>query len=249
MDDAPRTSDMSEANVLAGDLPVAPRSRGARWVKLALALAVIAALVVAFRLLPVAEWLTQFQAYVRNVGPIGYVIYALVYAVCCVLFIPASVLTLGAGAIFGVVEGALVVIVGATLGATLAFLLARTVLRKRIERMIASNAKLAAVDRAIGREGTKLMLLMRISGFPPFTWINYALGLTGVRLLPYVLTTLFGIIPGVFAFAYAGAAGAAVATGSGNRIGLIVTAVGAVLVSIYIARVASRAIKRAGVDD
>ena len=106
---------------------------------------------------------------------------------------------------------------------------------------------MAAVDRAIAAEGTKIMLLMRLSGFPPFTWINYALGLTGVRLAPYVLTTLFGIIPGTLVFTYAGAAGAAVATGRGNRVALIVTAVGAVLVIAYIGRIAAQAIRRAGV--
>jgi uncharacterized membrane protein YdjX (TVP38/TMEM64 family) len=215
-------------------------------IRIAVAIAVIGALVVAFRVLPVADWLRQFQAYVRGLGVAGYILYAVVYALCVVLLIPASVLTLGAGAIFGWAAGSLVVIVGATAGATLAFILAQTVLRKRVEAMIAANPKLNAVDKAIAREGTKLMLLMRLSGFPPFTWINYALGLTGVRLLPYVLTTFFGIIPGVAAFTYAGAAGAAVATGSGNRIGLIVTAVGAVLVSIYIARIAAKAIRRNG---
>jgi uncharacterized membrane protein YdjX (TVP38/TMEM64 family) len=217
-------------------------------IRLAIAIVVVAAIVVAFRFLPIADWLRQFQTYVRGLGAFGYVVYALVYALCVVFLVPASLLTLGAGAIFGWGPGSVVVIAGATLGATLAFILAQTVLRKRVETMIASNPKLAAVDRAIAAEGTKLMLLMRVSGFPPFTWINYALGLTGVRLLPYVVTTFVGIIPGVVAFTYAGAAGAAIATGSGNRVGLIVTAIGAVLVSIYIARIASKAIKRAGVE-
>lgn len=215
-------------------------------IRIAAAIAVIGVVIVAFRVLPVADWLRQFQAYVRGLGVAGYILYAVVYALCVVLLIPASVLTLGAGAIFGWTAGSLVVIVGATAGATLAFILAQTVLRKRVEAMIAANPKLSAVDKAIAREGTKLMLLMRLSGFPPFTWINYALGLTGVRVLPYVLTTFFGIIPGVAAFTYAGAAGAAVATGRGNRIALIVTALGAVLVSIYIARIAAKAIRRNG---
>lgn len=183
----------------------------------------------------------------RSLGVLGYVLYTLVYAVCVVLLVPASLLTLGAGAIFGVAAGSVVVTIGATLGATAAFVLARTVLRSRVQEMVESRPKLRAVDRAIQSEGTKLMLLMRISGFPPFTWINYALGLTGVDLAPYVLTTFFGIIPGVFAFTYAGAAGAAVATGSGHRIALIVTAVGAILVSAYVGRIASKAIHRAGV--
>lgn len=215
--------------------------------KVAAILAVIGVFIVAFRVLPVAQWLENFQTFVREAGPLGYVLYVIVYVICCVLLVPALALTLGAGAIFGFAAGSAVVIVGATLGATAAFLLGRTVFRKRVEAMVASNPRGAAIDRAIAAEGTKIMLLMRLSGFPPFTWINYALGLTGVRLRPYILTTLFGIIPGTLAFTWAGAAGAAALTGSGNRISLIVTAAGAVLVSVYIARIASRAIRRAGV--
>ncbi|HEX8152779.1 MAG TPA: TVP38/TMEM64 family protein [Thermoanaerobaculia bacterium] len=222
--------------------------RRSTYIRIAAALLVVVAIVVLVRTLPVAEWLESVKAYVRGAGAMGYVIYALVYALCCVFFIPASVLTLGAGAIFGVVRGTIVVLFGATLGATLAFLLARTVMRRKIEAMTAGNAKLAAVDRAIEAEGTKIMFLMRLSGFPPFTWINYALGLTGVKLGAYVLTTFIGIIPGCAAFAYAGAAGAAAVSGSGNRIGLIAAAVGATIVSVVVARIATKAIRRAGVE-
>ncbi len=218
-------------------------------VKIVIAVAAIVAVAVAFRFLPIAAWLTAFQAWVRGLGPIGYVVYVLMYAVCVTALVPASLLTLGAGAIFGFVGGTLVVVAGATLGAMLAFFLARTVLRGKVERMIAKRPKLAAVDRAVAKEGTKLMLLCRISGFPPFILANYAFGLTGVGTLSYFLTTFFGIIPGSFAYTYAGHAGAAVATGSGNRIGLIVTAAGIILVAVYVARIATRAIRRAGVDD
>lgn len=217
--------------------------------KVIAAVAVLAALFLAFRFLPIAVWLTAFQAWVRHLGPIGYVVYALMYAVCVTALVPASLLTLGAGAIFGVVGGTIVVCIGATLGSMLAFVLARTVLRKRVEQMIVKRPKLAAVDRAIAAEGTKLMLLCRISGFPPYVFANYVFGLTGVTAMSYFLTTFFGIIPGCFAYTYAGHAGAAVATGSGNRIALIVTAAGIILVSAYVARIATRAIRRAGVSD
>lgn len=205
-------------------------------------------MIVAVRILPVGGWLQQFQMYVRGLGPSGYVLYTLVYAVCVIFLIPASLLSLGAGALFGVFGGSVVVTIGATLGATAAFLLAKTVLRERVSKWIAKNQKMRAVDAAIQKEGTKLMLLMRVSGFPPFTWINYALGLTAVKLAPYVITTLIGIIPGVFAFTYAGAAGAAALSGRGNRTLLITTAIGAILVSVYVARVATRAIRSAGVE-
>ena len=99
--------------------------------KLFVALLIVAAIVIVLHFLPVATWLRDFQTYVRGLGALGYVVYIVVYAICVVAFIPASILTLGAGAIFGFVGGTIVVVIGATLGATLAFLLARTVMRKR----------------------------------------------------------------------------------------------------------------------
>ena len=216
--------------------------------RIAIAAILLIAFVVAVRLLPIAEWITQFQSWVRGIGPIGYVVYVLAYAVCCVFIIPALALTLGAGAIFGFAAGSIVVVIGATFGATLAFLLARTVFRERVERMTQNNAKFRALDRAIASEGTKIMWLVRLSGFPPFTWVNYAFGLTGVKLLPYVVITFFGIIPGTLAFTWAGAAGAAALTGSGNRVLLIVTAVGAIVVAVVVGRIALNAIRRAGVE-
>jgi len=198
------------------------------------------------RTLPVAQWLTQFQAYVRGAGAIGYVVYALVYAVCVVFFVPASILTLGAGAIFGLAAGTIVVIFGATLGATVAFLLARTILRKRIEKMTEGNAKFAALDKAITREGAKIVLLVRLSPVFPFTYINYAFGLTGVRLSSYVWTTLVGIAPATFAYVYIGSIANEAATA--NRARLIVYIAGGIVAlaaSIFVGRVAARAVSKA----
>jgi len=216
------------------------------------ALAVVAALIAVIRLLPTDEWLRAIQAYVKGLGAIGWIVYALVYALCCVLFVPASLLTLGAGAIFGLVEGTIVVVFGATLGAVASFLLARTVLRSRIEAMTAANPKFRALDRAIGKEGAKIVLLIRLAPVFPFTYINYGFGLTGVRTLPYTLATLFGIIPGTFAFVYLGSSGAAAATGTTDMTRTIINITGALLAllaTIFVARVATRAIRRAGLGD
>ena len=220
-----------------------------RVAKAIVAILLLVAFALAVRLLPITVWLESFKKWVDGAGPGGYVLYALVYVLCCVLIVPALALTIGAGAIFGFAKGSLLVIVSATSGATLAFLLARTVLRHRVERMTANNAKFRALDLAITREGTKIMWLVRLSGFPPFTWVNYAFGLTGIRLTPFLVTTFFGIIPGTLAFTWTGAAGAAALQGTGNRVILIVTAIGAVLVSVVIGRIALQAIHRAGVDE
>jgi uncharacterized membrane protein YdjX (TVP38/TMEM64 family) len=213
-------------------------------------IAAIAALAVLYHYLPIAGWLTRFRGWVGGLGAWGYAVYALVYAFCVVLFVPASILTLGAGLIFGVVNGTVVVVIGATLGAALAFLLARTILRHRIEAMTAGNAKFRALDRAIAREGGKIVLLVRLAVVFPFTYINYAFGLTGVRFWPYLAATFAGIIPGTFAFVYIGALANEAATAS--RAKIIVYASGAalaVVVSLFVARIATRAIRQAGVAD
>ena len=198
------------------------------------------------------ELLHSFQGWVIGLGPLGWVLYALVYAVCCVLFVPASILTLGAGALYGLGTGTAVVLAGATLGATLSFLLAKSVLRKRIERMTAGNAKFQALDRAIGKEGAKIVFLVRLAPVFPFTYINYAFGLTGVRTLPYVVASFFGMIPGTFAYVYLGSAAAGAASGEADTTKKIVQIAGAVValvVTIFVARVATKAIRSAGIAE
>lgn len=220
-----------------------------RYAKPVIIALIVVAAIFALRLLPVGPWLKTFQAYVKSAGPMGYVVYALGYAIIALVF-PGSVLTIGAGAIFGIVGGTIVVVIGATLTATIAFLLARTVLRERVERITARNPKFRAVDQAVAKEGTKIVLLVRLAAVFPFTIVNYAFGLTGIRLMPYVFTTAIGILPGTIAFVYIGAAAASVATQ--DRTKLIFTIAGLVIalaVSIFVARVAHNAIKRAGVDD
>jgi uncharacterized membrane protein YdjX (TVP38/TMEM64 family) len=227
-------------------------SRAKQLVKLAAVLLIIAAVIVLFRVLPVATWLRAFQTYVRSLGALGYVVYIVVYALCVVAFVPASILTLGAGAIFGFVGGTIVVVIGATIGATLAFLLARTVMRKRIEAMTARNAKFRALDRAIGKEGTKIVFLVRLAVVFPFTYINYAFGLTAIPLWRYVAATFFGIIPATAAFVFASSAAASAATTSTSSITKIVYIAGgvvAIIVSVLIGRIATNAIRRAGVED
>lgn len=217
-----------------------------RILRVILAIAVLALALLALRALPLASWFSAFQGWIRDAGALGYVAFVLLYALLCVLLLPVTPLSLAAGAIFGFAAGALTNLAGATLGATAAFLLGRTVFRHRVERLVGSSAKFRAIDRAFTREGTRVMWLVRLSGFPPFTWVNYAFGLTGVPLVSYVTTTVFGILPGVLALTWAGSAGAAALSGAGNRTMLLVTAVGAIVVSIYVARIAARAVREPG---
>jgi len=229
-----------------------PKERKFPLVKIAIGLTVLIGVIFLLRQLPTDEWLAAVQTYVAGLGVLGWVVYAVVYAICCVLFVPATILTLGAGAIFGLAKGTGIVVVGATLGATLSFLLARTVMRHRVESMTSGNAKFRALDRAIANEGAKIVFLIRLAPVFPFTYINYAFGLTGVRTLPYTLSTLFGIIPGTFAFVYVGYSGAQAAAGAADQTRLVINVAGAVLAliaTIFVARVATKAIRKAGIEE
>jgi uncharacterized membrane protein YdjX (TVP38/TMEM64 family) len=225
-----------------------PAGRKLPIARIAVAVAALAGLVVAFRMLPLAVWLRHFQVYVRGLGALGYVVYALGYGVIGTV-VPASVLTLGAGAIFGVWGGSIVVIVGASIAASLSFLLARTILRHRIETMTAGNAKFRAVDRAIAKEGAKIVVLVRLAAVFPFLFMNYAFGLTGIRFSRYFLATVAGILPATIAFVWLGAAGAELATQHTAK--TVITITGAVLAlaaSLFVARIAAKAIHSAGVE-
>jgi uncharacterized membrane protein YdjX (TVP38/TMEM64 family) len=223
----------------------------ARTLKIAGVLLLLAGVVILFRVLPVNIWMKQFQLYVQGLGAAGYALYILAYIVCCVFFIPAIALTLGAGAIYGFALGSAIVIVGATLGATAAFLLARTIFRKKVEAMTAGNAKFRALDRAIAAEGAKIVFLIRLAPVFPFTWVNYAFGLTGIGTLRYIIATFLGIIPLTLAFVWASATASAAATGSASTTKIVINVVGviaAIVVTTWVARIATQAIKRAGVD-
>jgi uncharacterized membrane protein YdjX (TVP38/TMEM64 family) len=219
--------------------------------KILVALLVVAGLLTLFHFLPLEVWIKQLLSYVRGLGAWGYVLFILAYVACCVFLVPAFTLTVGAGAIYGFAIGSALVITGASLGAAAAFFLARTILRARVQKMAEGNRKFAALDRAIAEKGARIVFLVRLSPLFPFTWLNYAFGLTGIRPIPYLVATFFGIIPGTLAFVWATATATAAATGSATTTKLALNIAGAVIavaVAILVARIATSAIRKAGVD-
>jgi uncharacterized membrane protein YdjX (TVP38/TMEM64 family) len=138
--------------------------------------------------------------WVRGLGPWAAVVFIALYATATVAWVPGSLLTLASGAIFGLGRGTLFTLVGATLGASLAFLISRYVARSALERRIGSDRRMAVMDEAIGREGGKLVFLLRLSPAFPFSVMNYALGLTAVRFRDYVLASATGMVPGTFMY-------------------------------------------------
>ena len=228
------------------------RARG--YVKLGLLLTAVAAVAAAARMLPLAAWLETFNQRVVGLGLLGMVLFALVYAAATVLMIPASPLTVAAGASFGLLPGFVTVLLGATLGAAGAFLVSRHLARKRVERWIQRKPSFVAVDKAVAREGWKIVFLTRLSPVFPFNLQNYAYGLTSVSFWHYVLASWIGMIPGTFLYLYLGTLGRSgleVASGGGvETYRLVLKAVGLLVilaVTILITRTAKRALREAGI--
>ncbi|HVS14704.1 MAG TPA: TVP38/TMEM64 family protein [Thermoanaerobaculia bacterium] len=185
---------------MSGERPSAPARRGS-LLKIAIAVAALIALVAVARGSGLS--LESFAAWVDGLGVWGPVVFIAGYAVATVAFVPGSLLTLAGGAIFGLGWGTLYVFAGATIGSILAFLVARYVARAAIEKKVEGMPRFATIDRAIGREGRKIVFLLRLSPVFPFVLLNYALGLTRVRLIDYAIAAI-GMLPGTLLYVYYG---------------------------------------------
>jgi len=230
-----------------------PAGGTGRLVLLAL---VLVALLVALKLLPVNQWLLRFVAWIRDAGATGMAVFVVAYVVACILLLPGLILTLGAGFAYGVAVGVPLVWVSANLGAAVAFLLGRTLARERIAARVAGNARFAAIDRAVGREGLKIVLLTRLSPAFPFNLLNYAYGLTQVTFRDYLVGSLVGMIPGTAMYVYLGSlitsvsqlASGAPSGGAAKQALTFLGFAATVAVTIVITRIARRALDEATVE-
>jgi uncharacterized membrane protein YdjX (TVP38/TMEM64 family) len=170
-----------------------------------LLITLLLAIGISFLFLPVRQWFLLLQGHIEALGPLGPLVVIVAYVALTVLLIPGSALTLGTSAIFGLWKGLAIVVIGANLGALCSFLLARTAMREKVAHWAAANPKFAALDRAIGQNGFKMVFLSRLSPVFPFTLLNYLLGVTTVRTSAYILANLFGMLPGTFLYVYLGA--------------------------------------------
>ena len=198
-------------------------------------------------------YVPPFTAWVETLGVWGPIVFIAGYAIAAVAFIPGSVLTLAAGAIFGLLNGILYVFIAATLGSCLAFLVSRHLARKAIERKLADNPRFAAIDRAVSAQGRKIVFLLRLSPVFPFNLLNYALGLTNVRFVDYALAA-FGMLPGTVLYVYYGklagdvaalAGGAAPERGVADYVVLLLGLVATIVVTTIVTRTARKALKEA----
>ncbi len=216
-----------------------------RWL---LTVLVIAGLIYVFTAFPVSNWLRIQLEEIKQLGPLGYFWFILLYIVATVSGFPASILTIGAGAVFGIFTGTLLVLTGAILGAMAAFLVGRYLARNFVAKHIEANPRFRVVDEAVGRAGFKIVLLTRLSPIFPFVFLNYLYSITKVKLSDYFLATALGMIPGTILYVYLGSLAASVATGTlpTSPARKIFTAIGLLLtiaVTVYVTRIARNALR------
>ena len=142
------------------------------------------------------------QAFFKSKGILGYGIFILIFIVVCVFMIPGSMLTIIAGIAFGPIVGGVVSLIGATLGATAAFLVSKYVARSMIEEKIGKNEMFRKIDDGVEKNGTSFLILTRLVPVFPFSFQNYAYGLTKIKLSTYFIVSLICMAPGAFIYAY-----------------------------------------------
>ncbi|MEN0042119.1 MAG: TVP38/TMEM64 family protein [Pseudomonadota bacterium] len=209
------------------------------WVKWAAIALGAVALFAAYRVLPIADWVSGFQTWVQGYGALGWFIFIGVYAVTAFALVPGSFLTLAAGAVWGL-GGFPLVILGATLGSAMSFLAARYAFHDRVQSKVAEYPKFRAVNEAIRDEGWKVVGLLRLSPALPFSLQNWFLGITPVNFWPAQIATFFGIMPGTLLYVLLGSAGGSAAAGGDDAslakyvvlgVGIIATLVVTVIVT------------------
>jgi uncharacterized membrane protein YdjX (TVP38/TMEM64 family)/rhodanese-related sulfurtransferase len=183
-------------------------SKWIRWILFTVLIAGIVAAVV-FR-----DYLdaSALQQWMQGAGAAGPIVFMFVYALATVLFLPGSVLTLAGGALFGPVFGTLYNLTGATMGATLAFLVARYLASEWVERK--TGGRLKQLKEGVEGEGWRFVAFVRLVPLFPFNLLNYALGLTRIKFWHYVIASYICMLPGAMAYTYLGYAGSEAIAGN-----------------------------------
>ena len=226
---------------------VGPQSSRGSLTRVAIGIVAVVALFIVGR--QAGHYVPQFAEWVASLGVWGPVVFIVGYAVAVVAFVPGSILTLAAGAIFGL-AGLVYVFIAAVIGSCAAFLVSRYLARSWVEQRLAGNPKFAAVDRAVAREGRKIIFLLRMSPLFPFNLLNYALGLTKVSFIDYAVAGL-GMLPGTLLYVYYGklagdvaalAGGAAPERGIEYYAVIVIGFVATAVVATIVARMARKAL-------
>ncbi|GFE68670.1 TVP38/TMEM64 family protein [Chroococcus sp. FPU101] len=201
-------------------------------------------------ILPIQNELQRLLEWIDSLGVGGYFAFTLVYIVASILLLSGAILTLGAGAIYGVVKGSVLVIVASNLAAIASFLAGRYLARGWVNNLVNQKPSFKAIDEAVAKEGWKIVGLTRLSPLFPFVFLNYAFGLTQISLKDYCLASCIGMLPGTIMYVYLGSLVGDIATlGTQGRektplewslyiIGLLAT----VAVTLYVTNIAKKAL-------
>jgi uncharacterized membrane protein YdjX (TVP38/TMEM64 family) len=151
------------------------------------------------------EWMRQSMAWIEQTGPLGWVWFIVLYALSCVLFLPGSVLSVGAGAVYGFWGGTALVSAASVAGAFANFLSARFLLRGWMERRFEGSRKFRALNHVAMKDAWRMVILTRISPILPHSLVSCAFGLSRIRSWRYLLASWIGFLPLSAAYAYGGA--------------------------------------------
>ena len=229
-----------------------PRASSNRWIFIVAAVVLLGG---AFYFLPVQSWLLSFLEWVQGLGLLGPVVLGASFIPAAVFLIPASLLSLGAGFLFGLPVGVVSVSIGSTIAAAAAFWVGRKLGNETIEAKIAESPKFAAIQRAVAKDGIKIVALTRLSPLFPYTFLNYAFGFTKVRFRDYILASWLGMLPGTILYVYLGTAvgdlaslGSGASQSVGARVALYVGLAATALVTVLVTRTARRALAEVTAD-
>ena len=213
-------------------------------------LIVIAGLFVAAFFLPVAEWIEAAFAWIDGNRTISWLVFIVLYIASTVLLLPGSLLTLGAGFLFGLGYGFVIVSFASVVGASCAFLVGRFFARDWVSSRLSSVPRFAALDAAIEERGALIVFLTRLSPIFPFNLLNYALGLTAVRFWTFVGVSWVGMMPGTVLYVYLGSIASDLTSLLAGDVGespvgnwpLYVGLIATLILTIVISRIATKAL-------
>lgn len=174
------------------------------------------------------------EIWVNEAGVLAPIVFILIYALATVLFLPGSVITLAGGALFGPVLGTFYNLTGATLGASLAFLISRYLASDWVEDK--AGGKVKQLINGVENEGWRFVAFVRLVPLFPFNLLNYALGLTKIRFLHYLIASYVFMLPGGFAYTYLGYAGREAIAGGEGLIQKIMIAIALLAVIAFLPR-------------
>ncbi|WP_337885998.1 TVP38/TMEM64 family protein [Fischerella thermalis] len=223
--------------------------------KLVLLSCLAVSLIIAAKQLNIEEWLQTSITWIESLGSWGAIAFIIIYNIATLLFIPGSLLTLKGGCLFGIVWGSIYVLIAATIGATFAFIIGRYLTRDWVCRQLEKHPKFKAIDQAVAKQGFKIVFLTRLSPIFPFNLLNYAFGITQVSLKDYILGSI-GMIPGTVMYVYIGSLATDLAmisthhqpttaeTEIGKWLIQIIGLTATVIVTIYVTRIAQKALQK-----